>query len=193
LQNKKLRPTGLHKRTHNMNLGIISDTHDKHPAIEKAFAIFSDLKVDHVVHCGDWKLPESIKYVGIKSKEYNIPVKAVFGNRDVLRQEMVEVNKALGAPIEIGEEEIATMGLDGASICIYHGHHKPTLRKLISSQQYDVLCTGHTHKPLIETYGKTLVINPGSTAFRIPRVKNFVPTIAFYSTTSGSAEIVSLS
>jgi len=39
--------------------------------------------------------------------------------------------------------------------------HPGELDALIKSQIYDIVIYGHTHKPVIEKQGKTLVINPG--------------------------------
>lgn len=79
--------------------------------------------------------------------------------------------------------------IDKTDIAVYHGHHKPTLRKLLEEHQ-DLLCLGHSHKPYIEQTDTGLVINPGSTAFAIPRSKTWQPSIAVFDTASHKARLI---
>ena len=119
--------------------------------------------------------------------EQEIELFGVFGNRDnheILKQAASSTSMRLPE-----NNELLTFHIDGQHFAAYHGHHKPTLRKLSESAEYDVLLTGHTHKPLIQTQGSTLVINPGSTAFTIPRRRE-PRSIALYDTETRSAELV---
>jgi hypothetical protein len=43
-----------------MKVGLISDTHDNLPQIEKAVAFFNDKGVDFVIHAGDFVAPFSV-------------------------------------------------------------------------------------------------------------------------------------
>lgn len=173
-----------------MILGIISDTHDVLPAIHNAFNIFAKHKVQTVIHCGDWKTAETVTYFASEAVKKNIKVYSVFGNRDVERDTILKTNASLNHPIFIDESELVKVVIAGKKIMAYHGHHRPTLIKIITSNEYDVVCTGHTHKPRIEQISNTLIINPGSTAFKIPRQKNSKPSIALYNTESNTAEIL---
>ena len=40
-----------------MLIGVMSDTHDNVPLIEKAVALFNDRKVGFVIHAGDYVAP----------------------------------------------------------------------------------------------------------------------------------------
>lgn len=72
---------------------------------------------------------------------------------------------------------------------MYHGHNKRMLAHLAEGSAYDVLFTGHTHKPLIQENGRQLIINPGSTAFSIPRRRE-PRSVAIYDTSQHSAELL---
>jgi hypothetical protein len=45
---------------------------------------------------------------------------------------------------------------------VYHGTHQEITRSLEKSGLYDVVVSGHTHEPGVETVGETISINPGS-------------------------------
>jgi putative phosphoesterase len=52
----------------------------------------------------------------------------------------------------------------GRRVLLAHGHeHDETALSLLARQEEaDVIVTGHTHRPVIETIGERLHINPGS-------------------------------
>lgn len=175
-----------------MKLGIISDTHDKLSAIKKAIESFHTQKVTMIIHCGDWTLPETATAFAEEAARFSLPVYAVFGNRDILRQEIMEQNNLQSFPINFADSEIYTFEQDAISFAIYHGHHKPTLKKLREDETIDILFTGHTHKPKIERIEQKLIVNPGSTAFSIPRSKNYIPTVAVVDANTNNAKIIKL-
>ncbi len=171
-----------------MLLGIISDTHDRLAAIDEALRFFAFKNVDTVVHCGDWKSLSTLIYFIEQAAELQLPVRGVLGNNDL----DVDGFKAymLNAPGDAQViEGVMSMNLDGLSINMYHGHHAPTLRKVRSMDTADILFLGHTHKPLIERVSKKLIVNPGSTAFAIPRSKQWKPSVALMDVDTMTASI----
>ena len=77
-------------------------------------------------------------------------------------------------------------------IIVFHGKEKQILKALIDSQKYDAVFSGHTHKALVETHGKTMHVNPGSVCgIRGPELVKEL-TVAIYDTKSNKAEIVDL-
>jgi uncharacterized protein len=175
-----------------MKLGIISDTHDNLETIEKAFALFEQNAVELIFHCGDWTLPSTVTYTGNLSEQTGISVKAVLGNRDEAYNLIYMANNKLPHPIEFAKSAILKIEIEGKSIAMYHGHDKKTLAELVSSQRYDCIFTGHTHKAVIEKIGKTTLLNPGSTAFTIPRQKDMTLTIGLFDTESSTAQLVNI-
>jgi predicted phosphodiesterase len=88
-------------------------------------------------------------------------------------------------------EGVFELRIAGKTIAAYHGHHKPTLMRVLGNFEYDAVFTGHSHKPRDERLENGVhVINPGSTAFAVPRRKDWQPSFAIYDTSTGCAEIV---
>jgi uncharacterized protein len=173
-----------------MIIGIISDTHDKLQAIDAAVKHFSALGVQQVVHCGDWKSLLTLQYFIESAKQYALPVSAVLGNNDHEVTAMQTIAK--GAKNFHLQEGVLEIELGGKKAAIYHGHHAPTLRKLMASTDYAIIFLGHTHKPKVQTVDEKLVINPGSVAFSIPRSKSFEPTVAILDTETMDTQIHTL-
>lgn len=174
-----------------MKIGIISDTHDKLPVIDTAFEVFQRNKVLLVVHCGDWKSLFTLEYVIRKAEKANIPVRGVLGNNDLDIEAFSQLARSFQRNITL-TEGIDTFEIEGKKIATYHGHHAPTLRKLRESDAYDVICLGHTHKPKIERLDHTLILNPGSTAFAIPRSKTWQPTVIIFDTDTMIPELLTI-
>jgi hypothetical protein len=115
-------------------IGIIADTHGT--VNNKVFKVFKDL--DMIIHAGDVVGEDVLTNLGAISE-----VVAVFGNMDTSFW-----SKQL-------KEEI-DLEVEGKKINISHKTEIP-LKK-----GYDVVIRGHTHMPVINTFGRTLFINPGS-------------------------------
>lgn len=172
-----------------MNIGIISDTHDRFGSLLRAFEICTEQNIERIVHCGDWTKPEALKYIALLAAERNIHLAGVFGNRDN-HALLKHANTSLPSPIQLPEDlELLHFTIGKQTIAVYHGHHKPTLRRMLQEMQYDVLLTGHTHKPLIQQTEHMLVINPGSTAFSIPRRKE-LRSVAVYASLAHQAKLI---
>jgi len=105
-------------------------------------------------------------------------VHAVVGNTD---------DPILGLPPQVN------LTLGGLSIHMSHGHEagSPTPDNLVRRYSADVIIYGHTHKPLITTRGKTLIVNPGAAG---ARRFNLQPSVGLLRIDDGaaSAEIVEL-
>lgn len=171
-----------------MIIGIISDTHDRLKQASAVLQYFKDHHIAHVIHAGDWKSVESAVQFQKEARGYGITVTGVLGNNDLDVRAFITLSEE-SAPRFSLYEGVHRMEIDNKKIAIYHGHHKPTLAKLLAEDSSDVIILGHTHKPLISTINQTLVINPGSIAFSIPRSKSFMPSIAILDTSILHAEI----
>ena len=132
-----------------MKIGIISDTHDNIPKIREAVNIFNERETDIVIHAGDYVAPFAIRPLTQLKCQWI----GVFGNNDGERLGLnrTSQNKIKNAPysLEFGGKKILIL------------HEPGEVVALIKSQSYDIIVYGHTHEPVIEKHGRTLVVNPG--------------------------------
>ena len=121
-----------------MRIGVISDTHGLlRPEAEQHLA-----GVAHIVHAGDIGRPDVIARL-----RQIAPVTAIRGNVDT-------DNWAEDYP------DTETVRLGGRVIHILHDIHDLKLDP--SSSGIDVVISGHSHRPRIETVQSVLYLNPGS-------------------------------
>jgi len=122
-------------------IGIISDTHGLlRPEAERRLA-----GVDHIVHAGDIGGPEIVDAL-----RRIAPVTAIRGNVD---------------SGEWAREYPDTTRLRLAGKSIYVLHDVKTLQA-DSGAGIDVIVSGHSHVPKIDTVGGVLHLNPGSAGGR---------------------------
>lgn len=121
-----------------MRIGVISDTHGQ--LRPEAVELLSG--VDHIVHAGDIGRPEVIDALRRLA-----PVTAVRGNVD-----MGDWAAAFPATERVR--------LGGRSIHVLHNLADLALDP--ASAGIDVVISGHTHRPKVETVGGVLYLNPGS-------------------------------
>ena len=137
-------------------MGIISDTHDEYDKLTKALTVFENYGVDTILHCGDVETPETVEMLG----PWNC--RLVFGNRDFAREKLA---KALDGINAIYAPDTLEFEWSGLKFFATHGDSKTALDKAINSQQYDFVCSGHTHVYSCEKIGRTTVLNPGAIKF----------------------------
>jgi putative phosphoesterase len=126
-----------------MKIGVISDTH----GLLRPEALNRLAEVDHIIHAGDIGALEVIERLRILA-----PVTAIRGNNDT-------DGWAQAYPEE------AVLELQSRTILILHD------LKTLLERRYDVIVSGHSHKPNIETKGGVLYLNPGSAGprrFKLP-------------------------
>ena len=121
-----------------MRIGVISDTHGLlRPEAEQCLA-----GVAHIIHAGDIGRPEVI--AGLRRIA---PVIAIKGNVDT-------------ADWTARYPTTKTVKLGGRAIHVLHDVHE--LKFDPASNGIDVVISGHSHKPDIETVDGVLFLNPGS-------------------------------
>ena len=142
-----------------MKILIVSDTHGRDEKLEAAVAV--EQPFDYLIHCGD-----------VEGREFFIealaecPCTIVAGNNDFFSD----------LP---REDEIV---LEGYKIMVTHGHNYGVSMDLYgiseeaAARECEMVCFGHTHKPVIEKKNGVLVINPGSLTF--PRQEGRQPSYA---------------
>jgi hypothetical protein len=138
-----------------MLVGLIADTHDRLPMVEKAVKKLNEENVGLVLHAGDYVAP----FVVPKFKDLKARLIGVFGNNDGDRELLKRrFSEQKGLEIRGNFTEII---IDGVKIALLHGDEEELLKALIESESFDVVVHGHVHKAEVCWKGKTLVVNPG--------------------------------
>ena len=137
-----------------MLVGLISDTHDRLPLIQKAVNIINEMNVKLVLHAGDYIAP----FVASIFRQLEAPLIGVFGNNDGDRALLKKKFSEFGADIR---GDFAFVVVDGLRIALLHGDDNELMRSLLELESYDVLVSGHTHESKSYRKGNMLVVNPG--------------------------------
>ena len=138
-----------------MLVGLIADTHDRLPMIDKAVKKLNEEDVELVLHAGDYVAP----FVIPKFKELKAKLIGVFGNNDGDR-ELLKKRFTEYEDLEI-RGSFTEIVVDGLKIALLHGSEEELLKALINSEGFDVVVHGHTHKAEVYRKDKTLIVNPG--------------------------------
>jgi putative phosphoesterase len=165
-----------------MLIGIMADTHDNLPLVEKAVQKLNEENVGLVLHAGDYVAG----FVILKFKELHAKLIGVFGNNDG-DHELLKKRFSENPNLDM-RGNFADVTVDGVRIALLHGSDRELLKALIESQSFDVVVHGHSH--LAEAYkkGKTLVINPGEVCGYLTGK----PTISLFDTAKREARQVEL-
>jgi putative phosphoesterase len=138
-----------------MLIGVISDTHDNLPLIEKAVQALNEQRVGLVLHAGDYVAG----FVVPKLAKLNCPLIGVFGNNDgdheLLKKRFIET-----ANCTI-HDRFTQITIESYRIALLHGHETELLNAIVDSGYFNAVIHGHSHNLSIEQKGKTLSINPG--------------------------------
>ncbi len=133
-----------------MKIGVIADTHDNLPKIERAVRFFNKNKVEFVLHAGDFIAP----FAAAKLKNLSCDFRGVFGNNDGEKQGLVQIseNRIQNGPLRLI--------LRGRPIVLVHDINSinPT------TEEVQLIVFGHTHKPEISKKDSLILVNPGECA-----------------------------
>ena len=138
-----------------MLIGLMADTHDNLPMIDKAVAFFNEKNVELVLHTGDYVAPFVISHF----KNLHARLIGVFGNNDG-DHELLKKRFSENERLEI-RGNFAALTVDNLKIALLHGNETELLGSLIENGCFDVVVHAHTHNAEIYKKGRTLVINPG--------------------------------
>ncbi|HVE54955.1 MAG TPA: metallophosphoesterase family protein [Ramlibacter sp.] len=122
-----------------LRIGLVSDTHNLLRPEVLAFLRGSD----HILHAGDICGPEVLEALARIA-----PMTAVRGNND--RGDWAR---------DLRERETVTF--EGVAVHMLHD-----LKQFKGAEPVQVVVTGHSHKPKVETRGGILFVNPGSAGAR---------------------------
>ncbi len=165
-----------------MLIGLMSDTHDNLPAVEKAVKRLNDEKVELVLHAGDYVAP----FVIAKFKALNCKLIGVFGNNDgdheLLKKRFSETTNC-----EV-RGRFAEVDAAGFKIALFHGDEPELLNALTSRECFDAVVYGHAHVIVARKNGGMLVVSPGEVCGYLTDKS----TIAVLDTVKRDARIIEL-
>jgi putative phosphoesterase len=133
-----------------MKIGIMADSHDNVPMIERACELFNAHEVQMVLHAGDYIAPFALNPLNnILQCDY----RGVFGNND---GEQVGLHKTTEGRILPSPAEF-----DAGEWKVLVAHELPSPEAVATSGGYRLVAYGHTHRPDVQVKDHTLVVNPG--------------------------------
>jgi len=135
-----------------MRLAIISDTHNRYAAVERALELLAPRQVDLIIHCGDIEDGDTVEMFPSNTH-------FVFGNCDTERDLLRESIRKIGATLH---EPFGQLELAGVSLAFVHGDDGRLLRDLERSDAFQFIFHGHTHVAAERRSGTARVINPGA-------------------------------
>jgi len=130
-----------------MRIGLMSDTHDRLPAIRAALDYFKCSDIDVVLHCGDVVAPFAAEVL----RDYPGRLHVVFGNNDGERRGLARVLPQI-------QEPPLCLELHGQRVLV---HHSLDACDPADVARADVVVTGHTHRAAIARRDGRLLVNPG--------------------------------
>lgn len=139
-----------------MKILIVSDTHKKNDTYLNLLRLH---KPDMVIHCGD---AEGAEY--LLTEAADCPVHIVLGNNDFFSSLPRELE------LEIGKYKV----------WVTHGHNyyvsmgNETIKQEAVARGMDIVCYGHTHRPVVDRDDDIIAVNPGSLSY--PRQENRRPS-----------------
>ena len=165
-----------------MRIGIISDTHDNLPMVEKVVKKLNKENVELVLHAGDYVSPFTIP----KFKALNMKLIGVFGNNDG-DHEFLKKRFSECPNCEV-RGRFAEVNAGDLKIALLHGDETELLNSLIKCGGFDIIVHGHTHAKLSRKNEKTLIVNPGEVCGYLTGKA----TIALLDTVKQEARIIEL-
>jgi len=130
-----------------MRIGIISDTHDRLPAIERARLFFQERDVDAILHPGDIVAPFAAKILST----WPIPLYVTYGNNDGERKGLKQVLPQI-------QDGPLRLELGAKRILLHHSIDGCNPKDVTWA---DAIVTGHTHEVTNELRDGKLFLNPG--------------------------------
>lgn len=136
-----------------MRIGILSDTHDRVPAMKAAIELLIHLGAEFFIHCGDVGSERVLDHLA------GLPSAFVWGNNDFDRVELERYAKKLGVGCY---GNFADLELGGKRFAVIHGDDFRLRQRILTEQRHDYLLQGHTHVRSDQRIGNVRCINPGA-------------------------------
>ena len=135
-----------------MKIGVLSDTHDRMPAIREFLRQFAEAGVEIVLHAGDYCSPFALDPV----VEAHVPMVGVFGRNDG-DMEGLRAAAQSGVAIELFESPHSFKLGDHAILLVYDIND--VQQRSISAHAF--VFHGSLHQQEMKTRKDTLILNPG--------------------------------
>jgi putative phosphoesterase len=136
-----------------MRIGILSDTHDKLPAMQAGLNLLRQSGAEFFIHCGD------VGSEPILDQLAGLPSAFVWGNNDWDRPALERYAHKLGIACH---GNFGDLELGGKRFAVIHGDDLHLRQRIIAEQRHDYLLQGHTHLRHDEKIGAVRCINPGA-------------------------------
>ena len=137
-----------------MRIGVVSDTHDRLPNVERIVELFNAAGVERVVHTGDITKAPTLEILG----RLHAPVVGVYGNNDVERDALAQAAEENG--IRLSDPPLELTLCERRITVVHDPRELPT----VVAGERDVALHGHTHLRVEERREGTLIFNPGECA-----------------------------
>ncbi len=138
-----------------MRIGVVGDTHDRMPNVERIVALFREARIDRIVHTGDITQPQVLS----RFASLQVPFLGVFGNNDRAERQSLEL-EALRLGLDLSPPP-RSFDWAGRRILVVHD---PSEAPDPLPPDLSLLLHGHTHRHRLERQGETLIFNPGECA-----------------------------
>jgi uncharacterized protein len=135
-----------------MLVGLLSDTHDRVPAIAEIARRFIASGVGLVLHGGDYCSPFSLA----PFTDLNLPLAGVFGRNDG-DHEGLRATAAQSMGMELYESP-HSIEVGGQRLLLVHDIADVRQQSL---EAHSIIVHGGTHREEMKTRGETLIVNPG--------------------------------
>ena len=135
-----------------MRVGLLSETHDRVPAVDALLKEMITRGVTFVLHAGDFCSPFSLK----PFQDHGIAMAGVFGRNDG-DPEGIRAFAAQGMGQELFESP-HSLKLGEHKILMVHDIGDVVERSVLA---HGIVIHGHTHLQEMKTRGETLIVNPG--------------------------------
>ncbi|MGI8496393.1 MAG: metallophosphoesterase [Gemmatimonadaceae bacterium] len=135
-----------------MRVGLLSDSHDRLPAIVALMQRFADEHVEMVLHAGDYCSPFAMR----RLLETRVPLAGVFGRNDGDHEGLrAEAMTGMGSELY---ESPHSFDVGGTRILVVHDIGEVAQRSL---DDHGIVVHGFTHRQEMRESGSTLIVNPG--------------------------------
>ena len=135
-----------------MLIGLISDTHDRLPAVDALLRQILARGAGLVLHAGDFCAPFSLR----PFVEQSVPMAGVFGRNDG-DHEGLKAYASRGFGIELFESP-HSLEVGGQRILLVHDLGDVSTHSI---EGHSIVVHGFTHREEMKTRGNTLLVNPG--------------------------------
>ncbi len=135
-----------------MRIGLLSDSHDRVPAVRALVERMIGEGVSVIIHAGDWCSPFTLRAL----QDLQVPLLGVFGRNDGDREGLIAAAQS-GLGVELYESP-HSFSFGGQQILVVHDINDVHERSLA---QHRVVVHGFTHVAEMKTRGETIIVNPG--------------------------------